>query len=158
MNNDLKRIWDKYLKNKEFVNDDKSTIVFKGEYCRGFPIYHCKHILYSCFHRCENCIIYPTWVRHYNNSRRIDIKHYDGELFPDMYVFDKFKIIIEEKLKFFTYKDLNNYNTDMVKNIIFNMRIKYKIPNELIFMILSFIRIIDLGNEIDFFNLKTIKK
>lgn len=147
MNQDIERIYMRYVKNYKFKNSS-FYYLFRGEFFNSSPVYECyanyvQKKLYKCY---------------IENNRLMASMNYDkdGENYICYKVFDFFdqKIFspITIRMKYFDYgvcDEFKNYKSKEILRTIFLCfgceRLGVKLNNDCVFIVLSFIRKIELG-------------
>lgn len=137
-----------HVKGFKFMGESK--IIFRGEFKHDFPVYCCEFILYYKYELCDLCAgrNIHKWRRNFYENNSIDFRHVCGELYPEILFFRSLDEQLKPRLKFFNYKDCMLVKSYKNKKILQTIFLCMKIPIELIFVILSFIRTVDLGNEL----------
>lgn len=147
MNQELQRIWMQYIKMHTIYTGYKSHISFNGEFFNSFPIY--AGIMYSCKIKYRMRIKNKYFSWHKNCSCGNKWTETDSKFLfcPDKVWFEEFKKNMILRLKYFDLKECKNFvnykNKEILRTIF--LCLLPKLNSDCIFMILSFIRRIDLG-------------
>lgn len=169
MNEDTKRIFDRYVKGYKFsvqkLFPDKKLrimkIVFTGKiedslFLCLFKMFRQNIENYGSSGYCKYICM------NYNKSTYVNAGIYESAIPTNIplkmkTLFDK---TLKPRLNFFNYDETYYFklyrDKKILRTIFLFLRGKYKLPNEMIFHILSFIRIIELGDDLENTSLEKI--
>lgn len=146
---DFKLLFNKYLINYK-IQYQNTTTWFIGNYSFGNPVFKMKitqdgDVYYVNFYKIckdnsiEDCDHY--WIPYYVISS--DMNYNSIPYIDSQKVFKNYYKTVRNQLSFVDWKNIHTIDRDKIVTLLLAFK-RYKIPNEMVLLILSFIRIIKI--------------